>query len=238
MVLFAVAGLIFLLTMYNAKLLYYMNWFKTSNELYDKIGILTAALSYSIGSISIMIWYNPEKRKVGAIVLKILFVLIDGIHVYVYNNTHIEDLATYLSPVYALQTSLIMFFLGMLIHRFLKENQDREIKKDEQTVFNKVIQLENEDLKSQIENLKANAAEYESDIDDKKSHIEALKSEIDEVKTMLIDKDSEIKLIQGKFQTYYEKYLRFEKSRILKKREDNRSEKEKELLAEAEFVNN
>lgn len=239
-VFFAVIGILFLLTMYNAKLLYTLNWFKTENQLLDRLVIIIAAVAYSLGSIAVVIWYNPTKkhdeskinfklRYSGSVLLKLLFVIIDGVHVYVYNNTHIEDLAKYLSPVYAIQTALILFFVGAIVNDIIKNGAEKELKNSQK-------QDEINSLQTHIGNYITEITILETDIEGKKYSIEKKQTEIEKYKSQsaeylsqIMENKSEIK----KLQTYRMSFLKSEKSRILKKKEGNRTDEELIVLEEA-----
>ena len=253
-VFFAVVGILFLLTMYNAKLLYTLNWFKTENRLFDRLIIIIAAVAYSLGSIAVVIWYNPTKKQnenkvsfklryTGSIILKLLFVIIDGIHVYIYNNTHIEDLAKWLSPVYALQTSFILFFIGAIVNDIIKNGKEKEeIEKEAKTAFENEIEIKEskilslqtkvDDLETDINNLKSDIETKNTIIKDAQSEIQSHQTLLSEIKSQLNDKDRKI----SELQTYRKAFLKSEKSRILKKKVENRTDKELEILADAELI--
>ena len=253
-VFFAVIGIIFLLTMYNAKLLNTLNWFKMSNTFYDKLVIIISSISYSLGSIAVVIWYNPTKSKtdtnaiftikyIAATFLKLVFVIIDGIHVYVYNNTHIEDLAKWLSPVYALQTSLILFFVGAIVNDIIKNGkQKEELEKSKFTELNSKIELKESKINSlhtKIENLNTNITNYQSDIGDKQTVISELQTDCvaytnETTKYLSQIQEQETKIAE--LQTYYKSYLKSEAARIRKKKVENRTEEEVLVLVEAENV--
>ena len=242
-VFFAVIGILFLLTMYNAKLLITLNWFKTSNPIFDTISIIIASVSYSLGSIAVVIWYNPSKNQnssnaffvlkySGAMLLKLIFVLIDGIHVYIYNNTHIEDLAKYLSPVYAIQTALILFFVGAIVNDIIKNGAEKELKNSQK-------QDEINSLQTHIENYKTEIAELETEIENKKNFIDSKQSEIEKYKSHSAEYLSQIKNNETeieKLQTYRISFLKSEKSRILKKKVRNRTEEELNVLEEVTLI--
>ena len=248
-VFFAVVGILFLLTMYNAKLLYTLNWFKTENQLLDRLVIIIAAVAYSLGSIAVVIWYNPTKKQdeskinfkfrySGSILLKLLFVIIDGIHVYIYNNTHIEDLAKWLSPVYALQTSLILFFIGAIVNDIIKNGKEKEELADK---AKKEYESKLLSLQTKIENYETDINNYKSDIEQKsniinvtQTKIETQKVRVTECLSQISEKDKEI----AELQTYYFAYLKSEVARIRKKKGENRTDKENEMLKEYETTQN
>jgi len=232
-VFFAVIGIVFLLTMYNAKLLNTLNWFKTSNIFYDKLVIIISSISYSLGSIAVVIWYNPtirEKenkvsftiRQVSSVFLKLVFVIIDGIHVYVYNNTHIQDLATWLSPVYALQTSLILFFVGSIVNDIIKNGNKKD--EHEKTKFSELqSQIEVKEteinlLQTKYDKIKTDIADFKSDIANKQTNIFELESKLQTQQTENHKQKSEI----SELQKYYKFYLKSEASRIRKKKVENK----------------
>lgn len=246
----AVTGIIFLLTMYNAKLLNSLNWFIIDNPVFPKqfssIIIIIAAISYSLGSIAIVIWYNPSKnpdennvlfnlKYSGAILLKLIFVSIDGLHVYIYSgSSFIGDISIWLSPLYAIQTALILFFIGAIINSIIKKNQDKGVKKLIAEAEKELKQLEINDLKSEIGNLKSNLNDSESDIENKVTVIDSYKSEISDLKSQVELKKSEIKKKETIIDSFQDHYFKAEKSRILKKKEDNRTPEENQLLEQAE----
>ena len=246
-VFFAVAGILFLLTMYNAKLLYTLNWFKTENRLFDRLVIIIAAVAYSLGSIAVVIWYNPTKKKderifnfklryIGSILLKLFFVIIDGVHVYIYNNTHIEDLAKWLSPVYALQTSLILFFIGAIVNDIIKSGEEKEELAND---AKKEFESELVSLQTKIENFEIDINNYKSDIENKTSIIKDTQSELQTHKSKAAELISQLTENERKItelQTYRKAFLKSEKSRILKKKLENRTDKELEILADAEMM--
>lgn len=127
LVFFAVIGIIILLSSINIKLLSKLNWFQSNIKLLDTFYIISAGIAFAIGSISIVIFYNPDKKQklkyIAATFLKVTFVSLDGFHIYIYNNIHIQDLATWLSPVYAVQTALILFFLGDVVDNIIKDKK-------------------------------------------------------------------------------------------------------------------
>ena len=246
----AVIGIIFLLTMYNAKLLNSLNWFITDNPIFTKrfsnLIIIIAAISYSFGSISVVIWYNPSKKTnennalfnlkcSGAILLKLIFVSIDGLHVYIYSgSSFIGDLSIWLSPLYAAQTALILFFVGAIVNDIIKKNQDKEVEKLIRETEKELKQREINDLESKISNIKSNLNDSKTNIKDKMTVINDYKSELTDLKSKVESKESEIKrkeIIIGSFQNHY---FKAEKSRILKKKEDNRTPEENQLLEQAE----
>jgi len=129
----AIIGIILMLMTINSKLLIHLNWIKTSNFFLDTVLVTIAGLAFALGSISVVIFYNPEPsestskvsfifKKVSSILLKVTFALLDGFHVYVYNNSHIEDIATWISPIFAIQTALILFFIGNSVHKISSQN--------------------------------------------------------------------------------------------------------------------
>jgi len=258
-VFFAVLGVIFLLTMYNAKLLSTLNWFKTSKPILDRVIIIISSVAYSLGSIAVVIWYNPNKKEteknsffilkyIGATALKLLFVIIDGVHVYVYNNTHIEDLATWLSPVYALQTALILFFVGSIVNDIIKNGKEKQ-----ENDNGKFLALQSElelkesninELESKIDNLQTNIEDYKTDIEDKKSiitknndNVNNLKSIIFELKNDKSKLESNLKVKQDTIEKYYPYFLKLQVSRIRKKNEKNRTEEDWEILQKFEELN-
>ena len=133
----SIIGMIFLLMTVNTKLLFHLNWIKTLNPMWDNIIIPLSGLAFSLGSISIILWYNPKKpakqakdvtkkefylKYYGNIVLKTIFVTLDAMHIFIYNNTHIDDLAAWVSPIFALQAGLILFFIGAVVEDIITEN--------------------------------------------------------------------------------------------------------------------
>ena len=135
LVFIAIVGMIFLLSAINIKLLTFLNWIKSTIPIIDQIIITIAGISYAVGSISIILWYNTSWNKdlldtkkdfklkiLGNIILKSIFVLLDGFHVYIYNNSHIDDLASWVSPVFAVQTILILFFIGNVVEDIITKN--------------------------------------------------------------------------------------------------------------------
>lgn len=245
MVFFAVIGIIFLLTMYNVKLLNTLNWFKTSNAFYDKLVIIISSISYSLGSIAVVIWYNPTIkqnenkvsftiRQVSSIFLKLVFVIIDGIHVYVYNNTHIQDLATWLSPVYALQTSLILFFVGAIVNDIIKNGNKKDVLEQtkfaelkseievKESIINK-LQTKQETIKTKFENFKTDISQKQTKILELETNLHNQQTNNDKLEKKILE-----------LQKYYKFYLKSEASRIRKKKVENRTEGENEILAEAE----
>jgi len=251
-VFFAVLGVIFLLTMYNAKLLSTLNWFKTSNILFDRIIIIASSIAYSLGSIAVVIWYNPVKTEneknslfvtkyIGATILKLTFVTIDGIHVYVYNNTHIEDLATYLSPVYALQTALILFFVGSIVNDIIKSNEKKQ--EYDNSKFNDIqtkLELRESEFKkltSKLDDLITENEKLKVTLNNSKSKIETLKLELSDSNDIAINYSSALEERQKEIHSYYPYYLKSEASRIRKKNENNRTNDEKEILIKFENLN-
>jgi flagellar biosynthesis chaperone FliJ len=249
-VLFAVLGIIFLLTVYNGKLLHTLNWYKTDYKFIDNIIIIIAAVAYSLGSIAVVIWYNPTKRENendlnfkyrynGAIFLKVIFVIIDGLHVYIYNNSHIEDHATWLSPVYAIQTALIMFFIGAILNDIIKKGREKEEQAIEEEnefktkISEKAIQINS--LKTQITSLQTDIENYKSEISSKDSIILDTNSKLQDNQSDLSDLHSEIEEKDkeiSKLQTYYFAYLKSEAARIRKKKPENRTQSERKILEE------
>ena len=250
-VFFAVLGIIFLLTMYNVKLLYTLNWFKTTNKMLDLIVIIIASVSYSLGSISVVVWYNPIKQKTEkelvfgiryflSVILKLLFVLIDGIHVYVYNNTHINDLAKWLSPVYAIQTALILFFVGSIVNDIIKngkqkENKDKtKFKELENRLKTKEIYIkEFEDL---IQGLKADNKHKGQKIEKMVINLEKYQQDVEELKNAESDFVRILKEKEKEIEKYYPYYLKLRVSSIRKKAEKNRTEEEWAILQEYEQI--
>ena len=248
----AVLGVIFLLTMYNAKLLSTLNWFKTSNILFDRIIIIASSIAYSLGSIAVVIWYNPVKNEseknslfvtkyIGATILKVTFVTIDGIHVYVYNNTHIQDLATYLSPVYALQTALILFFVGSIVNDIIKSNEKKQ-EYDNSKFIDMQTKLELREsefkkLTTKLNDLTTEKEVLQVTLNNSKSKIETLQLELSDSNDIADKYSSELEERQNEINSYYPYYLKSEASRIRKKNENNRTNDEKEILIKFENLN-
>ncbi len=181
----ATIGIILMLMTINSKLLIHLNWIKSGYFILDYILISVAGLAFALGTVSVVIFYNPERKeeqsktsyfftKVSSSLLKLTFAVLDGLHVYIYNNEHITDLATYISPIFAIQTTLILFFIGNSVHQIISEKP---------TSTNEILKQETE--------LKSNLLHEQS-------------------------------------------YHKMQKSRILKKKPENRTEKEIKLLTEAE----
>lgn len=248
-VFFAVLGIIFLLTMYNARLLHTLNWFKTQNINFDWTVIIIASIAYSLGSITVVIWYNPTKKEseskgsfrfryAGSIFLKLLFVIIDGIHVYVYNNTHIEDLASWLSPVYALQTAMILFFVGAIMNDIIKTGKEKEkLKTDNTIALESEIELKESKIKklqSNIELLKSNIEDYQSEFKDMKDLIDDTKKMNGNYISQIEHYEGEIKIRDSKIAKYFPVYQKNEVSRIRKMKIENRTPEEVKMLEEYE----
>jgi len=133
----SVFGMLTLLSMINVKLLSRLNWIHSSIPIIDDIIMVIAGISFALGSISIILWYNTNwkkealdttkmsrKRLTGNTILKLTFVLLDGFHVFIYNNDHIEELALWVSPLFAIQTTLILFFIGNVVEDLINKTQE------------------------------------------------------------------------------------------------------------------
>ncbi len=275
-----VFGIMFLLVMYNAKLLHSLDWFniitdangkEIANRIFpkkfDNAIIIIAAIAYSLGSIAVVIWYNPTQKEdetkrmflaryFGSIILKLLFVTIDGLHVYIYSGSgYIGDLSVWLAPVYAVQTILILFFVGAIVNDFVKNGNKKEV--DKQLIISELeskIELKEsniEKLESNIKSLKSNIEtfntsnkELKSELDDTikmnkdyKSQIEHQQKEIEVLKSNIIDYKSSAKELHAKLKEkqdliskYYPVYLKSEVARIRKMKPENRSEEDTLLL--------
>ena len=136
LVFLALIGMVFLLMTVNTKLLNFLNWIKTEDGVWDKIILTGAGLSFALGSLSVILWYNPKmpnkiglkRRKqlikyIGNIVLKSIFVVLDALHVYIFFNIHtdVEYMATWASPIFAIQSGLILFFLGGILEKLMNK---------------------------------------------------------------------------------------------------------------------
>ncbi len=252
-VFFALLGIIFLLTMYNAKLLHTLNWFKTQHQTFDWEIIIIASVAYSLGSIAVVIWYNPIRKEdeskatfniryIGSILLKLLFVIIDGVHVYVYINTHIDDLATWLSPVYALQTALILFFVGAIVNDIIKTGKEKEaIVNGAKLAYQNEIELsesKTKKLQTKIELSESIIKDYHSDIEDKKNIIDNHKESVETLESDYNSIARQLEVTQSKIDKYYPVYQKNEVSRIRKMKSDNRTPEETKMLKEYESMQN
>ncbi len=274
LVLFAISGIIFILTLINTKLLMFLNWYKIGHG-FDNYFALISGIAYALGSISVVIWYNPPKKNkkeyIGSVLLKLSFVILDGIHVYIYQNlTLSEDLIPKVaSGVFAAQTILILYFIGKVTDKILKNNADNEsefekyesqinslqtdlqktqskLEKKEskfKTLLTDFRKKENEinllqtdlqkteskfiNLESEFEKIKAETEAKDKKIADLTDETELLQAGYNQLKDTLKQKNEHIKMLEAY-------YFRSEKSRILKKKADNRTEEEKQILAEAE----
>jgi len=230
LVFFAVTGIIFILTLINTKLLLFLNWYKIGHD-FDKYFAIISGIAYALGSISVVIWYNPKLKlnanakeikqfrikKVGSVILKLAFVTLDGIHVFVYQNLTLEEkyIPAIASIVFALQTVLILYFIGSVVDDIIKHQTENDNNKSEfkklQTKFSNVVSelvktkskfAENENyyntlltdfrkLESEFKNNKSQLQENQTKIEQYASNIAECKSKFKEVskeKEIAIDK--------------------------------------------------
>ena len=281
LVLFAISDIIFILTLINTKLLMFLNWYKIGHNL-DNYFALISGIAYALGSISVVIWYNPPKRNkkeyIGSILLKLSFVILDGIYVYIYQNLILsEDLIPKVaSGVFAVQTILILYFIGKVTDKILKNNTENESEfekyesqinslqtnltdtqsklekkrrefKSLLTDFRKT-RSEFEENKSQIKDSFSKVEKYsteiarlkhelglkQTDYDNMKSQFEFISKKLIKSNNEIIDKEKSIKQKNEHIKMLEAYYFRSEKSRILKKKAENRTEKENKILSEAE----
>ena len=263
LVFFAVAGIVFILTLINTKLLLFLNWYKIGHDL-DKYFALFSGIAYALGSISVVIWYNPprseKKRYIGAVILKLAFVLLDGIHVYIYQNVSLDEsyIPEVASFVFAFQTVLILYFIGSVVDNILKNNIDKpniesEFKKLQtdfnvrtgkynslKTDFSKLKSefRENENklnlLETEIKEREGKIADYESKIENKKETIINLKDELELLQTGYNLQKETIQQKNEHIAMLEKYYFKSERSRILKKNPENRTEEEQKILIESE----
>jgi len=284
LVFFTVTGIIFILTLINTKLILFLNWKNIGYGL-DNYFALFSGIAYALGSISVVIWYNPklkrnasdsDKKKfrwriMGAILLKTAFVLCDGIHVYIYQNLNIDDklLADVASAVFGIQTVLILYFIGSTVDNIIRKKQDKEseieiLESDIGILESEIInykshfdhyQREIELNQTKISGLESKIKEYESQLqltssqnEKNETKIVNLTSEINRInndkhKLQILTEEMQSELNEAKnklatkeniINSFQEHYFKAEKSRILKKREENRTPEEIKLLEEAE----
>jgi len=269
LVFFAVAGIVFILTLINTKLLLYLNWYKIGHGL-DNYFAIISGIAYALGSISVVIWYNPklkenadEKTKkqfkwnsAGATLLKSAFVILDGIHVYIYQNINYSDniIPEVASIVFAIQTILILYFIGSVVDGIIKNPTKKTdystLETDYKNIKSKFVKTEsdynllkpnyeklnelNDELKSKFhdmvtenKNYLSQILEFKSEIVEKNKIHENRKQSIKEFQDEIDSKDEHILFLEGYF-------YKSERSRILKKLESNRTEKEKEILKSSE----
>jgi hypothetical protein len=224
-VLFALSGIIFILTLINTKLLMFMNWYKIGYGL-DNYFALVSGTAYALGSISVIIWYN--KGKLSNVLLKTAFVILDGIHVYVYQNLSISEqmIPEIASVVFAIQTILILYFIGSVINdMIMKSSGESNFDKNNSQFLD--FESKIGDLNTKIQNMNSNYSDMKSNYSEMKSNLEEKESIIGKMKSEINKKDSHIKELQ----TYF---FRFQKARILKTKPENRTEEDNRLLLEAE----
>jgi len=232
LVLFALSGIIFILTLINTKLLMFLNWYKIGYGL-DNYFALASGIAYALGSISVIIWYN--KSNLSNIFLKSSFVILDGIHVYVYQNLNISEkmIPSIAAVVFAIQTILILYFIGSVINNMIlkrADNSDFENNKSKFLNFeSKIVELNSDidDTNSKIRSLKSNYENIQSYFLDIESKLKEKESIIEKMKSEIAKKDSHIKDLQIYF-------FKFQKSRILKIKPDNRTDEEVNILKEAD----
>jgi len=254
----SVIGIIALLVSVNFKLLSRLDWVKISNQNVETIILIVSAFAFALGSMSIVIWYNPEptdtriKRTLIAL-LKVTFVMIDGLHVFIYNNEHIKDLSYWLSPIYGFQTALILFFIGNVAHNIINENSNEKQKaKDIQFEF---LTSKFQAIKSKIEQYDKNQitmlethnklVEVSSELNNRiltsankltklTTIVKMSELKIKKLTNKTTLHNNELKNLLKETEKYKTSHILKEKSRILKKKESNRTAEENEILKQAE----
>lgn len=235
LVFFAVTGIVFILTLINTKLLLFLNWYEIGHE-FDRYFAIISGIAYALGSISVVIWYNPKLKynatkieikqyrikKIGSVILKLSFVILDGIHVFVYQNLTLEEkyIPAIASVVFALQTVLILYFIGSVVDDIIKNQTDNDnsvsefenlqsklqLKQSEfdklKTDFNKVKQIANllntkiEKKESQLQSEHTKIEKYATDLALKKSEFRNLQTDFDSLRKYNNDRIAKIKEMQ------------------------------------------
>ncbi len=233
----AVTAIIILLMMINTKLLIHLNWIKTGNFLLDDIAVLISGLAFALGSISVVIWYN---KGFGSVLLKIAFAVLDGFHVYIYNNSHVEDLAMWVSPIFAVQTALILFFIGNVVHGIMNEEKTDIVDYESQIKLLKSNLYEtSEDLRNYTDgyngsveksNKLQSQLQAQLQVNEKlTTDINNLESDLNAVELNAVGYANSISALHEKNKIYEPVYIKSEVSRI-KKKTANRTEEEQKFL--------
>ncbi len=100
----------------------------------------------------------------------------------------------------------------------------------------KKLQSEFQKKESDFAKLQSEFAKLQSDLKVRESKIEKLQTEIEKYKTDLTERESKIGMLKTDLDRYYRYYLLSERSRILKKKEENRTPDEVSLLLKSESV--
>lgn len=220
------------LTYINTKSLMYM-----VNGLadYDRYFAVIGSLAYSIVTIVIM---RTSERKWP----KIVFPLFDVALVFCGFNLQYYDaimagtdnmVRFYLSIFLASFTGFITYCLGIINYeKYVKSDSDESEGKMTELVRKlDVSESKFYAMKSDFDKCKSDLEKYKSDLAESKTDLETRQSKIAEIQ-------SELKACKSDLVNYRKSHLLNERSRILKKKEENRTPEELGILQESEVLLN
>jgi uncharacterized membrane protein SirB2 len=222
---FALFFMVCELSYINAKSLLYLT---AGSEPIDEIFSVIGSLAFSMVTVVVM-------RQSTQKWIKTAFPIFDALLVFCgFNLTHYSailngtdnEVRFWLTVFMAVFTGLITYSLGII--NYVKHEQSTS-KRDQQRIDELICKLHeckrnNESLQSENESYKRVQVSHLTEIENKECEIENLQCEINK-------QDGEIKLLKTNLAKYKTEYMKAERSRILKKKEENRTPEEVELLS-------
>lgn len=203
----------------NAKsLLYIVDSFGTIDRIFAVIG----SMAFSMVTILVM-------RRSSSRWMKVIFPVFDSFLVFCGFNLKFADnltgnpIAFGLTIFMAVFTGLIMYSLGAINY----QDRKSEVNSDEGVIIS---------LQSEIGKIQTEINSLATEINEKQTEINILKTEKNSLKSQIEFSQSEIRSLQTESEKYKTGYLQAERSRILKKKPDNRTHEEICLLTEMELT--
>lgn len=201
--------------------------------LIHEIMSINGSLAFSIVTIIVM---QTSERKWP----KYVFPVFDAALVFlgfnleyydsIVNGTD-NDVRFFMTIVLALFTGFITFCLGIINYeKYLKSDS----KESESKILEYVRKLDVSE--GNFYKLKSEFDKYKTEIANKNSEFESLKSKLDEKQSKINSLESDIEKMQSDLVSYRKSYLLSERSRILKKKSDNRTQEDSRVLAESELL--
>lgn len=229
----------------NTQNLYYV--FGIGSSL-NVILALIGAIGYSLVTTVVI-------RKNVNIRLKIMFPLFDvflifiGMNIKVFDNIFDNPLRFAVTVFFSLFTGAIILALGLINYKEHESDADALRKEFElvsasqnyyKSMFedieekNKLMFESNVNIETKLEAVESAYMKMKSNLELTKTDNEKLKSENSSLKSKFEQTESEFKRVNGIMDGYKKHFFITEKSRILKKKPDNRTADEVEILRHAE----
>ncbi len=229
---FVVMELIFL----NANSLQYI--YKINSESsFTWIPAVLGSLAYSITTITVM-------RKQGHKALKIMFPIFDiflmffGLNLNTLNliqQGNFNVISFILSIFFALFTGAITYSLGMINYKEQEDDNIDELKSENKELKLRETQLKDrlsiiEKYRTKFDKEKSKMQERLKELDLELSEFEKVKSKLKKHETENNELQSKNMLLERKIKEMKSQIIRYEASRIRKKKPENRTTEENEIL--------